>query len=53
VIDSSGNRVLAANWMTDNAEGTVWYPGSAAVPSKDVAGFEVTVGQGKAIQIAA
>jgi hypothetical protein len=53
VIDSNGNRVLAGNWITDNAEGTVWYPGSAAVSSKDVAGFEVTVGQGKAIQIAA
>ena len=26
VIDSNGNRVLAGNWMTDNAEGTVWYP---------------------------
>jgi hypothetical protein len=53
VIDSSGNRVLAGNWMTDNAEGTVWYPGSAAVSGKDVTGFEVTVGQGKAIQITA
>ena len=53
VIDSSGNRVLAGNWITDNAEGTVWYPGSAAVSGKDVTGFEVTVGQGKAIQITA
>jgi hypothetical protein len=53
VIDSSGNRVLAGNWITDNAEGTVWYPGSAAVSGKDVTGFEVTVGQGKAIQVTA
>jgi hypothetical protein len=53
VIDSKGNRVRAANWMTDNAEGTVWYPGSAAVATNDVAGFEITVGQGKAIQITA
>jgi Putative zinc-finger len=53
VIDSSGNRLLAGNWETDNAEGTVWYPGSAAVPGKNVTGFEVTVGQGKAIQITA
>jgi Putative zinc-finger len=53
VIDSNGSRVLAGNWVTDNAEGTVWYPGSAAVSSQDVAGFEVTVGQGKAIQLTA
>jgi hypothetical protein len=53
VINSAGKRVLAAAWMTDNAEGTVYYPGSAALPSKDVTAFEVTVGQGKAIQVTA
>jgi hypothetical protein len=53
VINSDGSRVLAGNWVTDDAEGAVWYPGSAAVPTKDVAGFEITVGQGKAIQITA
>jgi hypothetical protein len=53
VIGSNGSRVLAANWKTDSAEGTVWYPGSAGVSAKDVAGFEIVVGQGKAIQITA
>ncbi len=28
VIDASGNRVLAGDWVTDNDEGKVWYPGS-------------------------
>jgi hypothetical protein len=53
VIEPNGNRLLAANWVTDNNEGKVWYPGSVGLPSKDVAGFQVTVGQGHAIQIAA
>jgi hypothetical protein len=53
VIDSHGNRVLAGAWTTDNAEGSVYYPGSAALSSSDVTAFEVTVGQGKAIQVAA
>jgi len=51
VIDAKGNRVLADNWETDNAEGTVYYPGSVALSSKDVTAFEITVGQGKAIQV--
>ena len=53
VIDSSGNRVLAGNWVTDNDEGTVWYPGSVGLSSKDVTAFEVTVGHGQAIQVTA
>jgi Putative zinc-finger len=53
VISTSGKRVLADNWMTDDLEGTVWYPGSVGMSSKDIAGFEVTVGQGKAIPITA
>jgi hypothetical protein len=53
VIDSHGNRVRAGNWVTDNNEGTVWYPGSAGVASKNIAAFQVTVGQGQAIQITA
>jgi hypothetical protein len=52
-IDSSGNRHLAGNWVTDNNEGKVWYPGSVGLQSKDVAAFEVTVGHGQAIQITA
>jgi hypothetical protein len=53
VIDSSGNRYLAGNWDTDNLEGNVWYPGSVGLPSKDVAGFQVTVGHGQPIQVTA
>jgi hypothetical protein len=52
-IDSSGNRHLAGNWVTDNDEGKVWYPGSVGLPSKNVAAFQVTVGHGQPIQITA
>ena len=53
VIDAKGNRVLAGSWVTDNLEGSVWYPSSVGMSDKDIAGFEVTVGHGKAIQITA
>jgi hypothetical protein len=53
VIDANGNRVLADSWVTDNLEGDVWYPGSVGVSSKDIRGFQVTVGKGQAIQITA
>ncbi|HET9080490.1 MAG TPA: zf-HC2 domain-containing protein [Trebonia sp.] len=53
VIDTSGHRALAGNWVTDNLEGTVWYPGSTALPSEDIAAFQVTVGQGQGIQVQA
>ena len=53
VIDSTGKRTLADDWVTDNLEGTVYYPGSVGLSSKDVAAFEVTVGQGQAIHITA
>jgi hypothetical protein len=52
-IDASGNRFLAGNWVTDNDEGKVWYPGSVGLQSKDVTGFQVTVGHGQAIQVTA
>jgi Putative zinc-finger len=52
-IESNGNRVLVGNWVTDNLEGDVWYPGSTALPSKDIAAFEVTVGHRQAIQVTA
>ena len=51
VINSTGQRVLVGGWVTDNDEGTVWYPGSAPVPSKDVTGFQVTVANGPTIDI--
>jgi hypothetical protein len=53
VTDSAGNRVLGGNWVTDNGEGTVWYPGSAALSGQDVTSFEVTVGTGRAIVVSA
>jgi hypothetical protein len=52
-IDANGNRFLAGNWVTDNDEGKVWYPGSVGLPSKNVAAFQVTVGHGQSIQITA
>ena len=51
VTDSTGHRVLAGGWVTDNVEGTVWYPGSAAVSSKNVTGFQITVAGGQTIDI--
>ncbi|HXT94374.1 MAG TPA: zf-HC2 domain-containing protein [Trebonia sp.] len=53
VFDSSGNRYLAGNWVTDNDEGKVWYPGSVGLSTKDIASFEITVGQGQEIHITA
>jgi len=53
VIDSAGNRELAGGWVTDNVEGTVWYPGSAPLAGKSVSAFEVTVGSGKAVDVSA
>jgi hypothetical protein len=53
VLDSAGQRVLAGGWTTDNDEGTVWYPASAALPSKNVVAFQVTVAQGRAITVSA
>lgn len=51
VVDTSGHRALVSNWVTDELEGTVWYPGSTALPSADIAAFQVTVGQQQAIQV--
>jgi hypothetical protein len=53
VIDSQGQRVLAGGWVTDNNEGTVWYPASAGLPGKGVVAFQVTVGHGQAITVSA
>lgn len=44
VITKSGQRVQAGGWVTDIAEGTVWYSGSASVMDAQVASFEVTTG---------
>jgi Putative zinc-finger len=52
-IDATGHRVLAGSWVTDDDEGTVWYPGSVDLPSKNVTGFQVTVAHGQAIDMTA
>lgn len=53
VINTEGKRVLIGSWLTDYDEGTVWYPASAAVSSKDVASFQITVGRRGAIAVQA
>jgi anti-sigma factor RsiW len=52
-IDSKGNHFLVGNWVTDNLEGKVWYPGSTAVLAKDISSFQVTVGNGQTIKVSA
>ena len=44
VIGPGGSRTLAGGWVTDDREGSVWYPGSAGMPAGGVRGFQVTVG---------
>lgn len=51
VVDHAGHRMPAGSWLTDYDEGTVWYSGSAAMPSTDVASFQVTVGKRAAINV--
>jgi hypothetical protein len=53
VIDAAGDRALAGSWVTDEVEGTVWYPGSAGLADKNVKAFEVSVGSGQAIEVSA
>jgi len=52
-VDATGHRILVGSWVTDDDEGTVWYPGSVDLPSKNVAGFQVTVADGQTIDMAA
>jgi hypothetical protein len=53
VIDATGHHVLAGSWVTDDDEGTVWYPASSNVPANEVAGFQVTVAPGQSIDVSA
>jgi predicted anti-sigma-YlaC factor YlaD len=53
VVEPNGSRMLVASWVTDNNEGTVWYPSSAAVSAQKVKSFVITVGKTRAITIAA
>jgi hypothetical protein len=53
VIGANGSRTLAGGWVTDEKEGTVWYPGSAAMPGSGVRGFQVTVGGAQTLRLTA
>ena len=53
VIGAGGSRTLAGGWVTDNREGSVWYPGSAGVPGSGVHGFQVTVGHDQMLSLKA
>ncbi len=44
VIGQDGSRTLAGGWVTDQNEGSVWYPASAGLSAAAVRGFRVTVG---------
>jgi len=43
VVKSDGTRVSAGSWITDNNEGQVWYPASAAAPAADVKAFVISI----------
>jgi hypothetical protein len=51
VIGADGSRTLAGGWVTDNKEGTVWYPGSAGMAGGGVRGFQVTVGTAQTLNL--
>ena len=51
VVGSSGNRMLIGSWVTDNNEGHVWYPLSAAIPSAQVHQFVITVSKTRSITV--
>jgi hypothetical protein len=51
VLGPGGSRALAGSWVTDDREGTVWYPGSAGVADGGVRGFEVTVGSTRTLSL--
>jgi hypothetical protein len=51
ILGSGNHRVLAGSWVTDNNEGTVWYPASASIPAKDVRAFQITVGKTRSITV--
>jgi len=53
ILGSGNRRVLAGSWVTDNREGTVWYPASAAIPANDVRAFLITVGKTSSITVTA
>ena len=52
VIGANGNRTSAGGWVTDDKEGTVWYPGSTGLPGSGVRGFQVTVSGAQTLHLA-
>ena len=53
VVGPGGGRTLVGSWVTDNNEGHVWYPLSAAVSSSQVHQFVITVSKARSIDISA
>ena len=53
VIGPDGSSTLAGGWVTDDREGSVWYPGSAGVPGSGVRGFLVTVSGAQTLHLSA
>ena len=51
VIGADGSRTMAGSWMTDDREGTVWYPASAGMPGSGMRGFQVTVGSAQTLRL--
>lgn len=51
VVEASGTRIEVGGWSTDAAEGTVWYPASAFVPTSEVKAFVITVSGGQPITV--
>ena len=50
-VGAGGTRTLVGSWDTDNREGTVWYPASAAVPARQMDGLAITVGTSSSIMV--
>ena len=48
-LGAGGTRTLVGSWDTDNREGTVWYPASAAVSASKVQTIVITVGKTQSI----
>ncbi len=53
IVGAGGSRTLAGGWVTDDKEGTVWYPGSAGVSASGVQGFKISVGGTQTLSISA
>jgi predicted anti-sigma-YlaC factor YlaD len=52
-VEPSGKRLLIGSWVTDNNEGHVWYPLSAAMSSAGVRQFVITVSKAQSITVPA